>query len=159
MIAVEADEIIEAIEKAVEEERRKKISERENVSNQHSKKVEMGELIPPSPERDNKEKEAAKTRTKTAEIFGTNPRYISDAKRMKQEDPDSFERIKRGETTITKVKKEKRRKDDGYLKRLNQPSGSISPIEAIRQFSAPRNKAQQRTPHALLSRFQSFAVE
>jgi len=132
-IAVEADEIIEAIEKAVEEERRKKISKRENVGNRHtSTMLEMGQLIAPSPERDNKEKEAAKSRTKIAETFGTNRQYISDAKRIKEQDPDSFERIKRGETTITKVKKEKRRKDDGYLKRLNQPSGSISPIEAIR---------------------------
>jgi len=100
-IAVEADDIIKAIEEQVEKERRAKQAE-----TQAETKRAVGELIPPQPNRDETKKEAAKARTKIAETFGTNSRYISDAKRLKEENPEAFEKIKAGEATITKVKKE-----------------------------------------------------
>lgn len=105
-IAVEAEAVVKAIEDAVEAERRAKIAERENVANQYSRKEEMGELIPPSAKRDNAKHEASKVRNKVAQTFGTNPRYVQDAKRLRRENPEVFEKIKRGEVTIPKVKKQ-----------------------------------------------------
>lgn len=95
VIAVEAEDIVAAIEEAVEAERRAKIAE--NNQNQYtSLKSAMVELIPPSPKPDYKEKEAAKSRAKIAETFNTNARYISDAKKLRKENPEAFEKIKRG---------------------------------------------------------------
>jgi hypothetical protein len=43
---------------------------------------------------------------KAAEIFNTNRTYISEAQKLKEEKPEVFEQVKRGEKTITEVKKE-----------------------------------------------------
>lgn len=104
-IAVEAEAVVKAIEEQVEKERRAK--QAENYKNQYSQ-YESGftELIPPTQNRGESKKEAAEARTKIAETFGTNPRYISDAKRLKEQNPEAFEKIKRGEVTIPKVKKQ-----------------------------------------------------
>jgi len=105
-IAVKAEDVYAELEAAVEEARRRRISERENVGNQYTKKEEMGELIPPSPKRDSKQHEESKTRTKLAKQFDTNPRYVSDAKKLRNENPDAYNNILTGKTTITKVKKQ-----------------------------------------------------
>ena len=62
----------------------------------------MGELIPP---RQN-QKEQSKSCSIIAKTFNTNSRYISDAKKLKAENPVKFEEVKRGEKTITEVKRE-----------------------------------------------------
>ena len=41
-----------------------------------------------------------------ARFFDTNRQYISDLKRIKQEDPDTFEAIKKGEKRLAEVKRE-----------------------------------------------------
>jgi hypothetical protein len=41
-----------------------------------------------------------------AQDFGTNRQYVSDAKRLNEEAPDIFERVKLGKTTIPKANKE-----------------------------------------------------
>lgn len=46
-----------------------------------------------------------KARDQAAELVGVNPRYVSDAKRIAQEAPEEFEAIKRGEKTISEVKR------------------------------------------------------
>lgn len=109
-IAVEAEDVYAELEAEVEQQRREKISKRENVANQYTKKEEMAELIPPFPKRDQKQKAEAETRTKLAKKFDTNPRYVSDAKKLREEEPEVFEKIKSGETTITKVKSEDKEK-------------------------------------------------
>ena len=122
-IAVEAEDIIKAIEEQVEaervakivenyKERRRKILDKDpdryntRMPVAQNAKGETRELIPESSKRDAKEEGKNQTRTKIAEAFGTNPRYISDAKRLKKENPEVFEKIKRGEVTIPKVKKQ-----------------------------------------------------
>ena len=113
-IAVEADDIVKAIEEATEAARRAKIAERENVSNQYSEKVEMAQLIAPSP-KTSQNKSKSESRTKIAKAFNTNRSYISDAKRLRIENPEAFKRIKSGQATITQVKKQaqiKKAKED-----------------------------------------------
>jgi len=102
IIAVESEDIVKAIEESVEAERRKKISEQQTKSNSKSKSFQKVVLIPPSETK----KEENKARTIIAKTFNTNPRYISDAKKLKEENPEKFKQVKSGEKSITEVKKE-----------------------------------------------------
>lgn len=45
-------------------------------------------------------------REKAAAIAGTNPRYVSDAKRLAEEAPDLFEQVREGKVTIPQAKRE-----------------------------------------------------
>ena len=113
-VAVEADEIVEAIKSETERQRREKISEARTNTIQTpitsaaaaAEAVaifgdEITQLIGGS---DNKhETEAA---TKLATTFNTNRTYINEAARLKEEKPEIFEQVKSGEKTLTQVKKE-----------------------------------------------------
>lgn len=50
--------------------------------------------------------EAGKSRGQAAATFGTNPRYVSDAKKLSQESPEIFERVRAGEITIPQAKRQ-----------------------------------------------------
>lgn len=102
-IAVEAEEICKVIADAVEAERRKKQAETQKET---MKKEPMRELIPEQVE---ELKPEIRARNKIAETFNTNPRYISDAQRLKEEKPEIFQQIKEGKKTITEVKKEEKK--------------------------------------------------
>lgn len=52
--------------------------------------------------------EQNKARTQLAQTFNTNPRYVSDAARLKRENPQAFEAIKSGQKAITQVKQEEK---------------------------------------------------
>ena len=55
--------------------------------------------------------EQNKQRTQLAQTFNTNPRYVSDAARLKRENPKAFEAIKSGQKVITEVKREEKQKE------------------------------------------------
>lgn len=99
-IAVDAEEIMEAIAEEVERERKEKQSE--NAVNRYTPKESLasGNKLP--------EAKTAPTRTteKAATIFNTNKQYIKDAKRLKATRPEAFKAVQSGEKTITQVKKE-----------------------------------------------------
>ncbi len=76
------------LEKEAEEARRKKIGA--------ARSGETVEIIPPS----------EKSRDKAAELTGANPRYVSDAKRISEEAPETFEKVKSGEMSIPEAKRE-----------------------------------------------------
>lgn len=61
-------------------------------------RTDIVEKIPPS--------ETGKARDKAAEMVGTNPRYVSDAKRLKEENPEVFEQVKSGEKKLSQAKRE-----------------------------------------------------
>jgi site-specific DNA-cytosine methylase len=67
---------------------------------------QMSQLIDSSANRNFKSVNESKNTTKLANTFGTNRQYISDAKKLKETNLAEFEAIKRGEKTITQVKKE-----------------------------------------------------
>ena len=96
-LAADSDEIIETLTKEIEEERRKKISE--------ARQNETGKKISPS------EKQENEVRTKLAQTFGTNSRYVSDAQRFKKEKPEVFEQIKNGTINISEAKKEEKKEE------------------------------------------------
>lgn len=104
-------------QQALADERRKKEIEAEKIRIQEERKQEeiarakrleeekqMAELIPPSTNRE--EKTNRETRTKLADAFGTNSRYISDAKKLKENSPELYKAVLSGEKSITEVNKE-----------------------------------------------------
>jgi len=58
--------------------------------------TDLTELIPGG--------DAGESREKAAELVGVNPRYISDAKRIKDQAPDVFEAMRAGHVTIPQVR-------------------------------------------------------
>jgi DNA modification methylase len=114
-LAADSDEIIETLTKEIEEERRKKISEfRQN---------EMAEKIPPSKKQENE------VRTKLAQTFGTNSRYVSDAQRFKKEKPEVFEQIKNGTINISEAKKEEKKEEKIQERKKLAEEGAKKKIE------------------------------
>ena len=93
-IAAEADDIIEELEE--EAEKREKAGKEVDPS----QKVEQGN-----------DPNKQKTDNKLAESFDTNRQYVTDAKNIKEEDPDAHEKIKEGDETISGYKKEKRKQE------------------------------------------------
>lgn len=99
-IAAEADDLLAVIREQVEEERRRKIAERENVANQHTPKEETGQKIVRFPDDDHADEHADKTATKAAELFNTNRTYVNQAVKMKERAPEVFEKVKAGRMTM-----------------------------------------------------------
>lgn len=97
-IAVEAEDLI-AVLKA-------EANNRQLANLKQGNKAPVQELIP---ERTNYEQN--ETRTQLAQTFNTNPRYVSDAARIKKENPKAFEAIKSGQKVITEVKREEKQKE------------------------------------------------
>lgn len=56
--------------------------------------------------------EKSKARDQAAAIAGTNGRYVSDAKAVKEKDPELFEKVKAGDITMPQARKEVKRKQE-----------------------------------------------
>lgn len=96
----EAEEIYAEIAATVEESRR--VKQIENAANQHTAQKEpSGNYLPKG-----KNPDENKAATKTAEIFNTNRTYISDARKLKKESPEVFQKVLSGEKTIPQAKRE-----------------------------------------------------
>lgn len=96
-IAVEAEDLIEAIRKEVEKQRRVKVSE--NNGRKQSKNPEsttVQKIVPSSP------KDTSKLAShKTAELFNTNRTYVNQASKLKEQAPEVFEAVKAGTMRMT----------------------------------------------------------
>ncbi|MCA9259660.1 MAG: ParB N-terminal domain-containing protein [Planctomycetales bacterium] len=86
--------------KAVEEELPKFEAEAKERQGKRNDLAEHGGTISTKSEND------SKARDKAAAVVGVNPRYVSDAKRVKEKDPALFERVKAGEVTLPQAKRE-----------------------------------------------------
>lgn len=87
-------------------------------NNQHTSLVE---LIPPS--------ERAKARDEAGEAMGVSGRYVDEAASILEEAPEEFEAIKRGEKTITEVRRELNRRR-AIEKVTDLPTGKFRVIYA-----------------------------
>lgn len=72
--------------------------ERQRATLKRGEKIPDREIIP--------EREKGKATEKAAAAVGVNPRYVSDAKKIKAEAPEQYEEIKAGKKTIPAVMKE-----------------------------------------------------
>lgn len=96
-IAVEAEELVEVLKA---EAARRQIE----LAGTRPKQ----DLVEQIPQGTNPEQN--KVRTQLAQTFGTNPRYVSDAAKIKAENPEEFKEIKSGKKTIPKSNQEKKQK-------------------------------------------------
>jgi N6-adenosine-specific RNA methylase IME4 len=97
-IAVEADEIVEAIRQAVEAERRKKQAETQSETKKDGAMVQL--IVPQA-------KDTSKlAHTKIAQTFNTNRTYVNEAAKLRETKPEVFAQVKSGEKTITEAKRE-----------------------------------------------------
>jgi N6-adenosine-specific RNA methylase IME4 len=95
-IAVEAEEVVAMLKAEA------KAKQAEFHGNQYkSAVVEKIPQVQSNPEQN-------KVRTQLAETFGTNPRYVSDAARLKEQNPEAFKQVLTGAKTISEVKKEEK---------------------------------------------------
>lgn len=90
-IAVEAEDLIEAIRKQVEKQRRAKQAETQ-TKKENPITQKIVEQVPRS------QKEAAH---KTAELFNTNRTYVNQASKLKEQAPEVFEAVKAGTMRMT----------------------------------------------------------
>lgn len=95
-IAVEAEDLIEAIRKQVDKQRRTK--QAEALSEAHKAKDSVCNKKLLQTERD-PNKNA--TPTKTAELFNTNRTYVNQANKLKEQAPEVFEAVKAGTMRMT----------------------------------------------------------
>jgi hypothetical protein len=95
-IAVEAEDLIEAIRKQVDKQRRTK--QAEALSEAHKAKDSVCNKKLLQTERD-PNKNA--TPTKTAELFNTNRTYVNQASKLKEQAPEVFEAVKAGTMRMT----------------------------------------------------------
>ena len=94
-IAAEAEDVFNSIKEAIEAGRLKKQSE--NAVNRFTENIASDKkLTQATPQR---------TTQKVAELFKTNRTYVTEAQKLRDNNPEMFERVKRGETTISEVKK------------------------------------------------------
>jgi phage N-6-adenine-methyltransferase len=134
VIAVEAEEIMSAIEEQVENDRRRRISESMKHKNEREK-FEANRLISVAEdlmdeaqdklEQLEEETEAAgeisqlidesikdnskRSDQRLAETFNTNRTYINEALKLKENNPEKFAAVKRGEETLSSVKRDKKK--------------------------------------------------
>lgn len=104
--AVDAMEFYQEIEKATEEEKKKKLSismmgNKNAEKNSSSNKLEELNLAKSN-------SDGLRTVDKVAKAYGTNNAYVSEAKKLKTENPEKYQEVKEGKTTLTKIKTEKR---------------------------------------------------
>jgi DNA modification methylase len=103
MIAIEAEEIVAALKAEAKARHLQGVKTGGEIAgNNRPKDISYVEKIPQSNPEQNK------VRTQLAETFGTNPRYISDAFKLKKENPEIAEQVKAGKKTLPEVKKEQK---------------------------------------------------
>ena len=86
--AVEAEALMERLEAEARE--------------RQGARTDIKELFP--------ESKAGQARDTAAALFGTNPHYIQDAKKIRAEAPEAFKQVKAGKKTISQVNREIRHK-------------------------------------------------
>ena len=125
-IAAEADDLWDILLKQVEEERIKKMTE-SKTGMKYKQNSPVNKFPHEKPER---------TTEKLAENFNTNYRYVSDAKKYRETNPEVFESIKSGEKSIAEVKKDekiqKRKKELQIINETKSPDvKEIMDVRAI----------------------------
>ena len=75
---------------------------------------------------DEQEKPNKQASQQVAEVFGTNRQYVSDMKKMKENDAETFEAIKQGEKRLVDAKKEQRKE-----KQLKKESDAIVSVKEL----------------------------
>jgi hypothetical protein len=102
-LAIEADELTEAVKADIEAERRRK--QAESLTQTHAEKSNFvcAEQVPHY-----STKKPVRAADVIAKMFNTNSKYIYEAKRLKNTAPEKFQQVLSGEKTITEILREKK---------------------------------------------------
>jgi len=96
--------------------------------------------------------EDSKTRSKIAKLFRTNPRYVSDGKRINASAPELFEPIKQGKITVPDAVRISKMDESDRAEVLQRVDDGAKPKDAIRDHKREvRAKAVEATSAALSS--------
>jgi DNA modification methylase len=121
-IAVLAEPFFKAIEDETEKKRRERISENNGMKERSSKKLE-----------DRKENHSGYATEKVAQAFNTNNSYVSQAKKLKEENPGKFNDLLEGKTNFSQIKKEEKqekleKKKEEIIKKESESVKKNTPI-------------------------------
>lgn len=129
-IAVELMTIIEKDEKKVEQNIKPEEAQQTletNKENQEEPPVEETSAIKAKkdPEEEPAKRNKVKLREEASEMMGVDPSYVARAEKIKTEDPEAFESIKKGEKAISKVQKEKENKQQKTEAQIKEKAHKI----------------------------------
>jgi ParB-like chromosome segregation protein Spo0J len=85
------------------------------------------------------ESSAGQSRDKAAAVVGVNPRYVSDAKRIKDKSPETFEQVAKGEKTISEAKHELQLSPK---RATDEPPNHLSELKSIWRQCTKEQKAE-----------------
>ena len=110
-------------------------------------------------------RDAGEARQKAAQQIGTNPRYVSDAKRIKRDAPDVFERMERGEygsmaeaNRVAKLPKEDRDEVHSAVESGEAESSKAARSKINKRKKEERIRADQKKAPALDGLDERFPV-
>lgn len=117
-IAVDAEDTIKTISKAVERQRRDSIST--------ARSAETTQKIVPS------QKPKNETAHKAAELFNTNRTYVNQANTLKKTAPETFEKLKAGKISMQDAQREVRKKPtDDWREDERKRQGRVADGETV----------------------------
>lgn len=99
------------------------------------------------------EAEKGEARAKAADLFQTNPHYVSDVKMLKQEAPDLIDEIMSGDMSIEKAKKELKKRTGKTPEKRQQP------VEIFPQAEPDPAEEQVNPYHDLFSSLPPEEIE
>lgn len=115
-IAVEADDLVSVIKEETEKQKREK--QIAHAANQYDEPSNNLLLQPRNPNEN-------AVATKLADVFNTNRTYVNEAAKLRKEDPEKFELLKKGEKTITEFKKEEKKEQrDQFIQKQREDIAS-----------------------------------
>jgi len=97
--------------------------------------AELAKENPPGRPKRGEEKggtNATKNRDTAGQLVGVSPRYIQEAKKLKEDDPDAFERVRAGEQTLTDVKRQK--KEERKAERRAEAAEAVADLPPTEQL-------------------------
>jgi N6-adenosine-specific RNA methylase IME4 len=98
----------------------KEAKERRNANLKRGDGKPVKEIIP--------ERERGESRDHAAKLLGVNPRYVSDAKKINEQKPGLFEKVRSGKTTIPEAIRELKR--DEYVEKVKAASAEKQTVLA-----------------------------
>lgn len=100
--AAEAEDLICRLTEAAKEKQRQAGGDKRSAAVKKSLEEKVPQAVGP--------KRAPQVRAQLAEMFDTNERYVGDAIRLRKEQPDVIEQIKRGTKRLSRVKADEKKK-------------------------------------------------
>lgn len=104
-IAILGEQFYAAIEEETEKEQRRRQAETQSISQRKDSLLAEKKFSTSDVKIDSA---STRTASKVAEAYGTNQAYVNQAKKLKEENPEKFEQVLKGEKNFSEIKKEEK---------------------------------------------------